>query len=114
MDGISSIYTSQYLDTTDSATTNKVESSLDKDYSNSSDDELMSVCKQFESYFVEQMYKAMKKMVPEEEDESTSGTSMLDCFEDTLTQEYASITTERGDLGIAQTLYEQMKRNYNL
>lgn len=114
MDGISSIYTSGYLDTTDSATTNKVENSLDKDYSNSSDDEMMSVCKQFESYFVEQMYKAMKKMVPEEEDESTSGANMLDCFEDTLTQEYASITTERGDLGIAQTLYEQMKRNYNL
>lgn len=114
MDGISSMYTSQYLDTADSASTNKVENSLGKDYSKSSDDELMSVCKQFESYFVEQLFKEMKKTVPKDEDESTGGTSMLDCFEDTLTQEYASMTTERGDLGIAKTLYEQMKRNYNL
>lgn len=114
MDGISSIYSSQYIDTTDSATANKVEGSLNKDYSKSSDDELMSVCKQFESYFVEQMFKAMKKMVPDEEKDSIGGPSTLDYFEDTLTQEYASVTTEKGELGIAQTLYEQMKRNYNL
>jgi peptidoglycan hydrolase FlgJ len=113
MDGISSIYNSQYLDNADSAITNKVESSLRKDYTSSTDDELMNVCKQFESYFVEQMFKAMKKMVPESEDK-TSGASTLDYFEDTLTQEYASMTTERSQLGIAQTLYEQMKRNYNL
>jgi flagellar protein FlgJ len=110
MDGISSVYSSQYLDSTDSS--NKVENTLNEDYSTASDEELMQVCEQFESYFVEQMYKEMKKMVPE--DESTSGVSTLDYFEDTLTQEYASITTEKGDLGIAQTLYEQMKRNYNL
>lgn len=110
MDGISSVYSSQYLDSSDS--TNKVENTLSEDYSSASDEKLMSVCKQFESYFVEQLFKEMKKMVPEEE--STSGVSTLDYFQDTLTQEYASITTEKGELGIAQTLYEQMKRNYNL
>jgi flagellar protein FlgJ len=114
MDGVSSIYNSQYLDTANSASTNKVESSLNKDYTNSSDEELMNVCKQFETYFVEQMYKAMKKMVPEDEEKEAMGASTLDYFQDTLTQEYASITTEKGELGIAQTLYEQMKRNYNL
>ncbi|MFA9376678.1 MAG: rod-binding protein [Lachnotalea sp.] len=112
MDGISSVYSSDYLNS--SASANKVEDTLSEDYTNSSDEKLMSVCKQFESYFVEQMYKAMKKMVPEDEDESTSGASTLDYFQDTLTQQYASITTEKGDLGIAQTLYDQMKRNYNL
>jgi peptidoglycan hydrolase FlgJ len=111
MDGISSIYSSQYLNNSES--TKQIENSLSKDYTSSSDDELMSVCKEFESYFVEQMFKAMKKMVPEEED-STSGVSTLDYFEDTLTQEYASIATEKGELGIAQMLYDQMKINYNL
>lgn len=110
MSEISSIYSSQYLNQSNSA--NKVESSIKKDYSNSTDDELMGVCKQFESYFVEQMFKAMKKMVPEEK--STSGVSTLDYFKDNLTQEYASMATEKGELGIAQTLYNQMKINYNL
>lgn len=111
MDGISSINYSQYLNNSES--TKQVESSLSKDYSNSSDDELMSVCKEFESYFVEQMFKAMEKMIPEDED-SSSSVSTLDYFKDTLTQEYASTATEKGELGIAQMLYDQMKVNYNL
>ncbi|OYP03941.1 flagellar protein FlgJ [Lachnotalea glycerini] len=112
MDGISSIYGAQYLNNTTAS--DKVEDSLSKDYSTSSDDELMNVCKQFEQYFVEQVFKEMKKMIPEEEDDSTSGVSTLDYFEDTLTQEYASMVTEKNELGIAQTLYDQMKINYNL
>ena len=36
-------------------------------------------------------------------------------FGDTLTQEYEKSATEQGDgLGLAQMLYEQMKRNYGL
>jgi flagellar protein FlgJ len=112
MDSISSIYNAQYLNQTES--TGKVEDSLKKDYTNTSDDKLMSVCKQFEAYFVEQMFKAMKKMVPDDEDDATSGVSTLDYFEDTLTQEYASMATEKSELGIAQMLYDQMKINYNL
>lgn len=110
MDGISSIYQSQYLN--NSKSTKQVENSLSKDYTNSSEDELMGVCKQFESYFVEQMFKAMEKMVPKDED--SESVSTLDYFKDTLTQQYASIATEKGELGIAQMLYEQMKINYNL
>ncbi len=110
MDGISSIYQSQYLNNSES--TKQVENSLSKDYTNSSEDELMGVCKQFESYFVEQMFKAMEKMVPKDED--SESVSTLDYFKDTLTQQYASIATEKGELGIAQMLYEQMKINYNL
>lgn len=107
---ISSLYNTQYLNNSES--TKQVENSLNKDFSKTSDDELMSVCKEFESYFVEQMFKAMKKMVPEEKEKS--GVSTLDYFEDTLTQQYASIATEKGELGIAQMLYDQMKINYNL
>lgn len=112
MDGISSIYNSQYLN--NSETEKKVENSLNTDYSKSSDDKLMNVCKEFETYFVEQMFKAMKKMVPDEDKDSTSGVSTLDYFEDTLTQKYATVATEKGELGIAQKLYDQMKINYNL
>ena len=99
--------------------TDKLQSSLEKtDYSKSAEDELMNVCKEFESYFVEQVFKALEKMVPENEDDSSSGvSSYMDYFGDMLTQEYAAAATESDNgrgLGIAQMLYEQMKRNYNL
>lgn len=97
----------------------KLQSTLEgTDYSQSTDDELMGVCKEFESYFVEQVFKALEKMVPEnEEGSSGSMSSYMDYFGDMLTQEYAAAATESNNgqgLGIAQMLYEQMKRNYNL
>jgi flagellar protein FlgJ len=110
LSGIGDYYT-QYS-TTDS-TSDKLSSTLSTtDYSNATDDELMDVCKDFEAYFVEQVIKAMEKMIPEDEDEETN--SYLDYFGDTLTQEMASAVTDQNDLGLAQMLYEQMKRNYGI
>ncbi len=89
---------------------NKLEST---DYSKSTDDELMDACKEFEAYFVEQAFKAMQKMVPENEKSSSS--DYMEYFGDTLVQEYAKSATNQGDgFGIANMLYEQMKRNYGL
>ncbi len=89
---------------------NKLEST---DYSKSTDDELMDACKEFEAYFVEQAFKAMQKMVPENEESSSS--DYMEYFGDTLVQEYAKSATNQGDgFGIANMLYEQMKRNYGL
>ena len=89
---------------------NKLEST---DYSKSTDDELMDACKEFEAYFVEQAFKAMQKMVPENEEGSSS--DYMEYFGDTLVQVYAKSATNQGDgFGIANMLYEQMKRNYGL
>ena len=49
--------------------------------------------------------------------EEDSSTSYLNMFKDTLTQEYAKLSSESNGgegLGLAQMLYEQMKRNYGL
>lgn len=97
-----------------SSSTSSLDTTLNKDYSSSGDDELLDVCKEFEAYFTEQVFKALKSMVPENEDESSSTKSTLNTFEDMLYQEYAESATEGEGLGIAQMLYEQMKRNYNL
>lgn len=80
----------------------------------STDDELMEVCKQFESYFLEQVFKEMKKTIPQNEDMSSSSQSLIDYFGDNLIQEFAAESTEKNSLGLAQTLYEQMKRNIAL
>lgn len=75
---------------------------------NASDAELMEVCKDFESYLVEQVFKAMKKTVQSSDEDN----EYMQYFGDTLYQEYAGSIASKGDLGIAQTLYESMKRNY--
>lgn len=109
---------SAYTDyVTDSAKSNSnIDSSnLSKtDYSNASDEELMQVCKEFEAYFVEQVYKEMWKTVPESESSSASTSTMVDYFKDEMIKDLSEETTDQNSIGLAQTLYEQMKRNYNL
>jgi flagellar protein FlgJ len=90
-----------------SSTTNKVEEKLNSNLDNATDDEMMDVCKSFESYFVEQMFKEMKKTVPT----SDEGNEYVSYFQDMLYQQYADDVTENGNMGIAQMLYESMKRN---
>lgn len=79
--------------------------------SSAEDEKLMDACKQFESYFVEQMYKQMMATVPEDPLDSGSNSVLVDYYKDNLVKEYASKTTEQEGLGLAKMLYEQMKRN---
>lgn len=118
MDGITmnpfgSIY-GQTAGTVSDTSTSRLEDTLSGDFSNASDEELMEVCKDFEAYFVEQVFKEMKKMIPEHEDEDASMGQLREYFEDEMIQKFADQTAETANLGLAQTLYEQMKRNYNL
>ena len=114
--GIGSYYMDSVSDT--SSSTSELEKTLGSgDLSNASDDELMQVCKDFESYFIEQMFKYMEKMIPkdEDEDESSSMSSMTDYYKEEMMSKYAEYASESDGgkgLGIAQTLYEQMKRTY--
>ena len=70
------------------------------------DEELMEVCESFEAYFIEQMYKEMKNTVKSEDDNN----AYMQSFGDILTQSYAEDATESGGIGLAQMLYESMKR----
>lgn len=94
---------------------NALEGTLQSDLSKATEDELMEVCKDFEAYFAEQMFKAMQKMVPESSQEQSAATKQLqDFYKDEMIKSMAESTAENSGLGLAQTLYEQMKRNYNL
>lgn len=95
--------------------TNKLQETLQSDLSKATDDELMDVCKDFESYFTEQMFKSMQKMIPESEDDVSASTKqMQDYYKEQMVQTLASNSADGEGLGIAQVLYEQMKRNYGL
>ena len=131
-DSITGLSSTNYSDVYDSKAGSLTNKLTDTDYSKASDDELMSVCKDFESYFVEQVLKSMEKMAKidsEDEDsnlftsmagiggtEDTSLNTLGSYFEDEMVSSYAKLMTDSNHgkgLGIAQTLYEQMKRNYS-
>lgn len=88
---------------------------INKDFSNSTDEEMMEACKEFESYFLEQVFKEMEKSVDifkDKDDQSAGSMTMLDYFKDQAIQKISAMNTEQNSLGLAQTLFEQMKRNY--
>ena len=76
---------------------------------NASDEELMDVCKSFESYLLEKLLEKTKKTLTDSEEEDSPYMNM---FGDRLYQEYANQITEHGELGLAQKLFEAMKRDF--
>ena len=79
------------------------------------DKELMDACKQFEAYFMEQIYKGYEKTAKVfSKDESGSMSKMVDYFKDLTIQDIAATGADTQSTGFAQMLYENMKRNYDL
>ena len=104
-----SLFLQQNTASASTARANKLSSSLSSiENGTASDAELMEACKTFESYLVEQVVKSTKSAMLEDED---SQGEYMQYFGDMMTQSYAEIITENADLGIAQMLYEAMKRN---
>ena len=130
IDNLNSIYAnSTYTNQTTNSISNKLNST---DFSKATDDELMDVCKEFESYFLEQVLKSMAKMSSVDgsnsdniyaslfgvtEDSDSGMNTLSSYFGDELMSGMADKVVENQSgkgLGIAQTLYEQMKRNYSV
>ena len=110
--------TAMYSDTYESAANQKASQLQNQirnaDYSRATDDELLNACKQFEAYFIEQMYKGMLKTIPQSEETSNYTSTMMDYYKDQMIQGIAEETSKQSGLGLAQMLYEQMKRNYGI
>ena len=110
---VASMYGSTYANAANQ-TANKLQNTLDGVKGTASKDELMDACRQFEAYFVEQMFKSMMKTVPSEGNTSNYTSTMMDYYKDHMVQSMAEESTAQGGFGLAQMLYEQMKRNYGV
>lgn len=111
---VTGMYSDMYSTAANQAAS-KLQNKLDgADYSKASDAELLDACRQFEAYFIEQVYKGMMKTVPQNEETSGAASSLLDYYKDQMIQSIAEETTKQSGLGLAQMLYEQMKRNYSV
>ena len=109
--------TSMYSDVYASAanqTANKLKDQLGN-IDAATDAELLNACQQFEAYFIEQIYKGMMKTVPQSENTSNYTSMVTDFYKDQMMQSLAEQTTKQnGGVGLAQMLFEQMKRNYGI
>lgn len=116
INGIGSVYSDYLTSSASESKSTALKSKLETDaYANASDEELMDVCKEFEAYFLEQVFDAMMKTatVFSEDEENSYASKMVDYFKDTTVQDLTAQATEQNGLGIAQTLYDQMKRQYS-
>ncbi len=111
-----SSYYSDYYANVSNASADALENTLGKVGEQATEAELMNACKEFEAYFIEQIYKGMEKTIMKAEDEdSGSASQYMEYFGDMRTQEYAKMAANQGEgIGLAKQLYEQMKRNYGL
>ena len=113
--GISLDNISAYIDAAKTVSAGSdLEKTLGRNLDSSSDEELLEVCKEFEAYFMEQVLKGMEKMIPKDEEEDSSMSQLTDFYKDTVRQDLAAQMAEQTGNSLAQTMYEQMKRNYNL
>jgi flagellar protein FlgJ len=67
---------------------------------------LKDACQQFESLFLSQMLKEMKKSIPKADGE---GNKEKDTYEDMMYEEVAKSMASSGGVGMANILYQQMK-----
>ena len=99
----------QSMQNASAAKADKLSSSLGNiEKGTATDEELMEACKEFETYLVEQVIKNTKSAMLDDED---SQGEYMKMFGDRLNQSYAEMISETANLGIAQMLYESMKRN---
>ncbi len=77
----------------------------------------MGACKKFEAYFMQQIYKEMKKPIEEMKKRNGNGNqsfgTLTDYFENNTMSELfeKNAGSAGGGVGLAKMLYESMKRN---
>ncbi len=105
--GFSDILTKQNISQTSSIDAEDFESKLKKAYDKNDMDALKDVCADFESIFLNMMYKQMKATIPESEFLKKSSAEKI--FEDMLDEEIINTSSNRG-VGLAEMMYKQLNK----
>ena len=107
--GINSAYADYAAKTAVGDSASKLQDNL-KGGKAETDQELMDACKQFEAYMLEQVFKEMQKTVIKADESPDANAGLVDYFKDSTLVEISKQSTDLQGLGLAQSLYEQMKR----
>ena len=114
--GVGSAYADYMTKQASGSRTQELQKKIESSGAAADDTELKAACKEFEAYFVEQVFSAMLETTKVFSDKEEDGyaSKMVDYFKDFAVQELCDKVTEGSGLGLANTLYEQMKRNYGI
>ena len=94
LSGLTNVYSDYLTQQADEAKTARMQSTVSKDYSETTDEELLDVCKQFEAYFLEQIFKQMEKTVIKNKENSSTST-LVDYFKDSAIADLAAQTVNQ-------------------
>ena len=87
------------------------EKALEKAKANNDDAALKKVCEDFESIFVNMMFKSMRQASATEEDDGLVEKSFgRGIFEEMRDEELSKKVAEGGGMGIANVMYRQLKK----
>lgn len=114
--GVGSVYADYMANQASSTKADTIKNKIENSAGAANEEELLDACKQFESYFLEQVFKEMLETtkVFSDDDENGYATKMVDYFKDYAVQNLCEQATAGNGLGLANMLYEQMKRNYGI
>ena len=91
----------------------KAQTSAQRNYAGATEEEMLDACKKFEAYFIEQVLKEVKKTIPQTDSLDGPTSSLVDFFKDGVLQDLSEDLQETQNFGLAQQMFEQMKRNYS-
>ncbi len=115
VDGITSMLGTNAANEMAAGRADSVKNNINKVSSDTTSDELMEVCKDFVSYFVEEILKEIKENLTNDEEDEDGSTAMLTDFHmESAIETISDAMMDQSGLNFTQQLYEQMKRNYNI
>lgn len=75
------------------------------------DAELLHACQEFESYFLNLLFKEMRKTVGENDNALLKKSNAEKIFQEMLDEQISISASKTGGIGLAAFMYKQMKRN---
>ncbi len=109
MENITNLTSKDYSSYVTQAQTSNLTNQIKKtSSSDATDEEMLAACKEFEAYLVEQVYKQVQSTIKSDSDEDSN--PYADYAYDLQAQQYAKLVSDQGKLGLAQQLYESMKK----
>ena len=109
MENITNLTNKDYSSYVTQAQTSNLTNQIKKSTSSeATDEEMLTACKEFEAYLVEQVYKQVQATIKSDSDEDDN--PYADYAYDLQAQQYAKLVSDQGKLGLAQQLYESMKK----
>lgn len=116
MSGVGSAYADYMASQASGSKVSSLQNKLQNNTVSADEEELKEACKEFESYFVEQVFNSMLETTKlfSEDEEDGYASKMVDYFKDFAVQELCDQVSGDNGLGLANILYEQMKRNYGI